>query len=56
VVVDVDGVGVAVVDWDVEGVGLDVACGCTKIWIVVPCGLVTLAAGFWLHTVPAVTG
>ena len=52
-----DGVGVAVGRLVTRmALGLDVACGCTKIWMVVPVGFVTLADGFWLHTVPAVTG
>ncbi len=37
------------------GVGLTVACGCTKIWICVPLGSTVFAPGFWLYTVPGWT-
>ena len=47
--------GLAEVDGDAEALvdGLAVACGCTKISMVVPDGLVVCPAGFWLQTVPA---
>ena len=36
--------------------GLAVACGSTKIWTRLPEGLLLCPAGFWLQTVPGVTG
>ena len=51
-------VGVGEVVGELVGVtvGLGLACGCTKIWTVLPEGLAVFAAGFWLQTVPGGTG